>query len=89
MYHGINLSWVLGFKLRPLINLVEFFRKKPRITPQIRSISRTRNFNDSKKCPVMYRNVSALKSLANEKRWFIYNSLALFPSMKNQELAKP
>jgi hypothetical protein len=29
MYHGINLSWVLGFKLRPLINLVKFLGKNP------------------------------------------------------------
>jgi hypothetical protein len=27
-YHEINLSWVLGLPLRPLINLVDFFKVK-------------------------------------------------------------
>jgi hypothetical protein len=27
MYHEINLSWVLGLPLRPLINLVDFFTR--------------------------------------------------------------
>jgi len=34
MYHGINLSWVLGFKLRPLINMVEFLGKNPEQLPK-------------------------------------------------------
>jgi hypothetical protein len=52
MYHGINLFWVLGFKLRPLINLVEFFRKNPELLlkqavfllPEILTIRETLSF---------------------------------------------